>query len=149
MAHFTLKKPYWLLIFLIGVIALDWYIRAPDATARHITHVLQDQGSPQLKSYPYQFWVMKVDHGVATLSTPRNTDVPAAKMLAALYPKLDTQNPNDPAFQAAEHQLAAVQGEARAIVLSQPGIKEVQWGLDKDWLHAHFIELPEDRPPTN
>jgi hypothetical protein len=39
--------------------------------------------------------------------------------------------------------LGEVQSEARAIVLAQPGIKEVTWELDRDWLRSKFIALPE------
>ena len=50
---------------------------------------------------------------------------------------------NDPAFIATEKLLGEVQSEASAIVMAQPGIKEVRWELDRDWLRAHFIEVPE------
>ncbi len=77
------------------------------------------------------------------MSTPRNFDVPAFKALGVLYPEIDTKNPNDPAFIAAEQLLGEVQSEARSIVLSQPGIKEVRWELDHGWLAAHHIEVPQ------
>lgn len=85
---------------------------------------------------------MKVSGATAVMSTPRNVDVPAFKVLGVLYPEINTRNPNDPAFIAAEQLLGEVQSEARLIVLAQPGIKEVRWELDRDWLSKHLIELP-------
>lgn len=138
-----MKRKYWAILILVFLVWLDWYIRAPDSRARELTAVVQEQGSAKLKAYPYQFKVFKVEGGTAWLSTPRNFSVPAFKALGALYPDINVKDANDPAFIAAEKQLAEVQGEARAILLSQPGIKEVRWELDRDWLREHFIEIPE------
>ena len=38
---------------------------------------------------------------------------------------------------------SAARNLTSAIVKAQPGIKEVRWELDRDWLRAHFIEVPE------
>ena len=62
-----------------------------------------------------------------------------------LYPDINTKDTNNPAFIAVEQLLGEVQGEARAIVLAQPGIKDVTWELDREWLRKHFIEVPEKR----
>lgn len=137
-----MNKKYWAILVLFFLVGLDWYIRAPDSRSRQLTGVIEAQASAKLKSYPYPFRVMKVNGETAMLSTPRNVDVPAYRMLGVLYPEINTKNPNDPAFIAAEQLLGEVQSEARAIVLAQPGIKEVRWELDRDWLAAHYIELP-------
>ena len=96
-----------------------------------------------MKAYPYQFRVLRTQNGIAVMSTPRNFDVPAFRMLGVLYPQVDVKNPNDPAFLAIEKELAAVQSEASAIVSSQPGIKGVRWELDVSWLRSHSIEVPD------
>ncbi len=137
-----MKKKYWLILALLFLVALDWYIRAPDSRSRQLTDMIAAQASPTLKAYPYKFWVIKVDGETAFLSTPRSFEVPAFKMLAVLYPEIDTRNGNDPAFIAAEQLLGKVQAEARSIVLAQPRIKDVRWELDRDWLTAHYIEVP-------
>jgi hypothetical protein len=85
---------------------------------------------------------MRLKDGVAMLSTPRNVEVPAFRALAVLYPGVDTKNANNPAFIALEQQLGAVQSEARGIVAAQPGVKDVRWELDRDWLVSHYIEVP-------
>lgn len=140
-----MKRKHWVLLGLVFLVWLDWFIRAPDSQARDLTAVIRQQGSEQLKAYPYQFHVIRVKDGVAYLSTPRDVEVPAFKALGALFPDLNTKDPNNPAFIAAQEKLGQIQSEARVIVHAQPGIKDVRWELDKDWLAAHFIELPERR----
>jgi hypothetical protein len=136
-----LKKRYWAILVLVLMVGLDWFIRAPDSRARQLTSAIEEQASPNLKSYPYKFWVMKVTGETAFVSTPRNAQMPALKALGVMFPGVDTKNPNDPQFIAAEKLLGEVQSEARAIVLKQPGIKEVRWELDRAWLGAHQIDL--------
>lgn len=140
-----MKKRYWAILALLLLVGLDWYIRAPDSRSRQLTSAIEAQASAKLKNYPYKFHVMKVSGAngeTAVISTPRNVEVPAFKALGVLYPGIDTKNPNDPAFIAVEQLLGEVQSEARSIVLSQPGVKEVRWELDREWLAAHYIELP-------
>lgn len=137
-----MKKSYWVILILIFLVGLDWYIRAPDGRSRQLTSAIEAQASSEMKNYPYKFKVLKVSGETAYVSTPRNFDVPAFKALAVLYPDINTKNANDPAFIAAEQLLGRVQTEARSIVLAQPGIKDVQWQLDRDWLTAHAIEVP-------
>lgn len=137
-----MKKSYWVILTLVFLVGLDWYIRAPDSRSRQLTQAIETQAGKELKDYPYRFKVLKVNGDTAYLSTPRNFDVPAFKALAALFPDINTKDANNPAFIAAEQQLGRVQTEARAIVLAQPGIKEVQWQLDREWLTRHFIEVP-------
>jgi hypothetical protein len=96
-----------------------------------------------MKKYPYQFWVMRVDGGTAMLSTPRSREVPALKVLGALYPDINTRNPNDPQFIAAEKLLAEVQDEARKIIAAQPGITDVRWEQDRKWLSSRSMEMPD------
>lgn len=137
-----MKMRYWAILGLLFLVGLDWYIRAPDTRSRQLTSAIEAKASAKLNSYPYKFHVMKVEGDTAFLSTPRNVEVPAFKALGVLYPEINTKNQNDPAFIAVEQLLGEVQSEARSIVLSQPGIKEVRWELDRDWLAAHYIEVP-------
>lgn len=138
-----LKKIIWVFAVLLALFGLDWYIQAPDARSRELTAAIEAQASPKLKAYPYKFWVMKVNGATAVMSTPRNFDVPAFKFLAVLYPEINTKDANNPAFIAVEQLLGQVQDEAKAIVLAQPGIKNVSWELDREWLRKHFIEVPD------
>ena len=137
-----MKKKYWIIAILIFLVGLDWYIRAPDATSRQLTSAIEAQGSEKLKNYPYKFRVLKFSDGTAYVSSPRSFAVPAFKALAALYPDLNTKNPDNPEFIAAQKLLAEVQSEAGAIVEKQPGVKQIRWEIDRDWLSAHHIDVP-------
>lgn len=137
-----MKRKYWIVLALLFLVALDWFIRTPDARSRHLTEAIEAQGSPKLRGYPYKFRVLKTEGETAFLSTPHNDQVPAFRMLAVLYPDVDTKNPNDPAFMAVEQLLGEVESEAHAIVQGQPGVKDVRRELDREWLAAHHIEVP-------
>ena len=139
-----MKKRYLAILVLLFLVGLDWFIRAPDSRSRQLTAAIEAQASANLKNYPYRFRVMKVNGETAVVSSPRSVEVPALKVLGVLYPEINTKDPNDPAFIAAEQLLGQVQAEARSIVLAQPGIKNVHWELDRDWLVAHHVEVPQN-----
>ncbi|MCB4358192.1 hypothetical protein [Quatrionicoccus australiensis] len=138
-----LKSWQWALLVIACLVALDWAIRRPDARSRELTGIIATQGSAQLKAYPYQFHVLRVEGKTAVLSTPRSFEVPAFKVLGVLYPEINVKDHNNPAFIAVEQQLGAVQAEARNIVAAQPGIADVRWELDRQWLRQHGIEVPD------
>ena len=137
-----MKKKYLIIVVLIFLVGLDWYIRAPDATSRQLTSAIEAGGSEKLKNYPYKVRVLKFKEGTAYVRSPRSFAVPAFKALAVLYPDLNTKNPDNPDFIAAQKLLAEVQSEAGAIVQAQPGVKQVRWEIDRDWLSAHHIDVP-------
>ena len=137
-----MKKKYWVIAILVFLVGLDWYIRAPDGTSRQLTSAIETQGSEKLKGYPYKFRVLKFSEGTAYVSSPRSFAVPAFKALAVLYPDLNTKNPDNPEFIAAQKLLAEVQSEAGAIVQAQPGVERIRWEIDRDWLSAHHIDVP-------
>ncbi|HRF30143.1 MAG: hypothetical protein KUL81_02215 [Azonexus sp.] len=139
----AIKSWQWVLIVMALLVALDWVIRRPDARSRELNHILETQASQKLKDYPYQFQVLRVEGKTAVMTTPRNFDVPAFRMLGVLYPDINVKDANNPAFIAVEHQLGRMQDEAKGIVLAQPGIEQVRWELDKQWLRRKGIEVPE------
>jgi hypothetical protein len=123
--------------------AMSSWIHGTDARTRQINDALYTQASPNLRSYPYTFHVLRTAGNSAVLSTPRSFDVPAFRLLRVLYPGLDTLNSSNPEFIAAQKKLGEVQSEARLIVLSQPGISCIQWELDRQWLQDHSIDVPD------
>ena len=137
----AIKSWQWVLIVLALLVALDWAIRRPDARTRELNHILETQASQKLKDYPYQFQVLRVEGATAVMTTPRNFDVPAFRVLGVLYPDINVKDANNPAFIAVEKLLGEVQSEVQAIVLAQPGIKSVRWELDSEWLRSHGIEV--------
>jgi len=142
--NFRQIKPWqWVLIVIALLVLLDWAIRRPDSRSRELNDVLQSQASPQLKNYPYQFHVLRVEGSTAVMATPRNFQSPAFRFLAVLYPEINVKDHDNPAFIAVEKKLGQVQDEARAIVLAQAGIKDVSWELDKEWLRRNHVVVPD------
>jgi len=144
-----LKLWQWIVLVLVLFTVVSWYVHRPDDRARQLNDILEATGSPQLKSYPYEFRVLRTEGATAVMSTPRNFDVPAFKMLGALYPNIDVKNQNDPDFIKAEKALADAQFEAMTIVRTQPGINNVRWELDASWLRSHSIDVPDNALPRN
>lgn len=136
-----MKSWHWVVIVLLLLVALDWAIRRPDPVTRELNDLLIAKASPQLKAYPYQFRVIRVDGKTAVMSTPRNFDSPAFRFLGVIYPDINVKDHNNPAFIKVEQLLGKVQDEAKDIVLARPGINEVRWELDRDWLRRHGIEV--------
>ena len=141
----AMKLWHWLLIVVGLLAALDWAIQRPDSRTRELNRAIETQASQKLKDYPYPFKVLRVEGATAVMSTPRNFDAPAFRMLGVLYPDINVKDANNPAFIAVEHLLGQVQDEAKDIVLAQPGIEQVSWELDRAWLHRKGIEVPAAR----
>ncbi len=136
-----IKSWQWVLIGLALLVALDWAIRRPDPRTRELNAILETQASSQLKNYPYTFHVVRVEGSTAVMSTPRNFDSPAFRFLGVIYPDINVKDHNNPAFIEVEKLLGKVQDEAKDIVLAQPGIKDIRWELDRDWLRRRGIEV--------
>ncbi len=139
----AIKSWQWIVVVLVLLAALDWAIQRPDPQTRELNNALTREASQKLKDYPYPFQVLRVEGKTAVMTTPRNFDVPAFRMLGVLYPDINVKDANNPAFIAVEHQLGQMQDEAKGIVLAQPGIEQVRWELDKQWLRRKGIEVPE------
>ena len=139
-----LRPWQWIAIILLLAFVVDWFIQRPDSRTRTLNDAIAEQGSRELKAYPYPFHVLRVEGDTAVMGTPRSFQVPVGKFISAFRPGVNVLNTNDPAFIAAQKELASVQSEARAIVLRQPGIKSVSWEIDKRWLTSHGIEVPDE-----
>ncbi len=138
-----IKSWQWVVLVLALLVALDWSIRRPDSRTRALNSLLETKGSAQLKAYPYTFQVLRVEGNSAVMSTPRNFQSPAFRFLGAIYPDINVKDHNNPAFIEVEKLLGRVQDEAKDIVLAQPGITEVRWELDRNWLRRRGIEVAD------
>ena len=130
-----------ILLVIVGLGLIYWFGLRTDPAVQALNQAIQGKGSLELRNYPYEFSVLRLDGGVAVMATPRSPEVPVYRMIGALYPNLAGKAPNDPDFVAAQKTLAQVQAEARQIVLDQPGVSGVKWELDQNWLIAHGIQL--------
>ena len=127
----------------LGVVVLlaGWWLLRPDPRVQALNAALE--AVPALSDYPYPFRVLSVDGPVAVLSTPRSADMPAYRVLWAIDPSLRQAGLDSPAYQSAQQKLSDVQKLARKTVEAQPGIKQIHWKLDMDWLAQH-VQSPQD-----
>lgn len=137
-----LRRWQWIALAVVVVFVADWFIQRPDSRARELNAAIAAQASEHLKRYPYPFRVLRVDGKAAVMGSPRSFEVPVTRFIAVIRPEVDVLNANDPAFIAAQKDLAAAQSEALGIVQAQPGIESVRWEIDRHWLAAHGVELP-------
>ncbi|PWB57032.1 MAG: glutamate-ammonia-ligase adenylyltransferase [Nitrosomonadales bacterium] len=121
--------------------AIYWFGLRADPKVAMLNQAIETKGSPALHDYPYTFRVLRLEGTMAVMATPRSPVVPVYRMIGALYPALAGKAPDNPDFVAAEKELAKVQSEAKQIVLEQPGVTEVKWELDQNWLISHGIAL--------
>jgi hypothetical protein len=97
------------------------------------------EADPRVGSYVYQFRVVDLDNGVATLSTPRSFNVPAMRFLEIVEPSVAGKAQDDPAMIAAQQDLIDHQKRAQGLVLAQPDVERVDWQLDVKWLADHGV----------
>lgn len=123
----------------LAAVAVYWFGFRADPKADLLNQALHAKASAALREFPYAFRVERVEGDVAVMGTPRSPEVPVTRMIGAIRPGLAGKAPDDPDFVAAEKELAAVQSEARQIVLEQGVVKRVTWELDRNWLIEHNI----------
>lgn len=92
-----------------------------------------------LADYHYQFRVRSFEDGVAVISTPRSFDIPAIRFLEIIHPKLAGKAQDDPEMIAAQQDLIDHQKRAMGLILAQPGVDNVDWQLDTQWLADHGV----------
>ena len=107
------------------------------AKVRELNAVLDRDES--LSAYPYRFHVLRVEEGVAVMSSPRSASVPVPRIIKVIYPSLEGVAVTDQRYLAAQQQLAEYQGRAAKRVLSDPDIVRVRWELDEIWLRERGV----------
>lgn len=125
-----------LIVLVVGLLVLVLY---EDPRVSKLNGLLEKD--VEITDFPYPFRVISVVDGVATLSTPRSTDVPVAQVLGILFPKVAGRAPNSVEFQRAQQHLATVQTRVRELILAEPTIARVSWQLDRNWLSQHGLVL--------
>lgn len=138
-----LRLWHWIVLAVLVGFLFDWFIQRPDPMTRRLNAAIAEQASEQLKNYPYPFRVLRVIGSKAVMGSPRSYEVPVIRFISVIHPEIDVMDSNDPAFIAAQKELAAIQSEARGIVQAQPGIESVAWEIDKRWLTSHGVEVPD------
>jgi hypothetical protein len=139
MDRFTRNYAIGLAIAVAALVAI-WIASAWHPRVRVLNQLLQ--ADPYLSAYPYHFRVLSLEHGIATMSTPRSFDFPVIRFLAIIHPELARAAPDDPQMMAAQQDLVNHQKKAQALISRQPDVKAVRWQLDTEWLSNHGVRLP-------
>ncbi len=98
----------------------------------------------RLSTYPYNFRVLRLENGVATMTTPRSAEFPAYRALGLLFPSLDGLPQDDARLMQGQLDMAKLQEYAKGLVLDTESVKHVAWELDTQWLDRHGIEIIPD-----
>lgn len=135
MDRFT--RNYLIILAVIGFVVLVLALYE-DPLVSDLNALLEDD--KEVASYPYQFRVLRLKNGIATMSTPRSTAFPVYRALGILYPHLAGRSQDDPDLMKAQQELARIQKRAQAIVMESPSVNSVRWELDKNWLARHGVQ---------
>jgi hypothetical protein len=131
------NKQQIIIVFALFIgLGLFWFLKQ-DPILNQLNAALK--ADPALQAYPYQFHTLKVENGVATLGSPRSPEVSVLQFFNIAKPNLDTSNPDSPTMIAAQKELAQVQEKAAKLAKAQPGIKDVQWEIDRNWYASHGL----------
>lgn len=136
----TFTRNYSIVLGILVIALAAWWLSSiwqPEVWA--INDQLEEDA--KLADYPYQFRVQHLEDGVATISSPRNFQVPAMRFLEVIHPELAGLAQDDPKVVAAQEDLIEHQKHAQNRVLSQPEVDSVTWELDVQWLADHGVQV--------
>jgi hypothetical protein len=136
MDRFT--RNYSIVLGVIFLIALVWALYE-DPLVSDLNDLIEQDAD--IAGYPYQFQVLRIQNGIAVMSTPRSSEFPVYRALGVLFPHLSNRSQDNPDIMKAQQELARIQKRAQAIVMDSGKVKSVRWELDKDWLSQHGILL--------
>ena len=106
---------------------------------REINNQLESIG--EIKDFPYQFKVLRINNGIATLNSPISTDLPCGKIIGVIFPSIKGKSLLSPEYQEAQKLLARVQMRVGDTVKSDPDINKIIWELDRSWLIQNGVSL--------
>lgn len=106
---------------------------------KELNHQLQS--NKEIKQFPYQFKVLRVNNGTATLNSPVSTELPCGKVIEIIFPSIRGKSLLSPEFQKAKNSLAKIQILLANMVKSDPEITKIIWELDRPWLIQNGVSL--------
>ena len=136
MDRFT--RNYSIILGVIILIALTWALYE-DPEVSDLNELLEQDS--EVTGYAYQFQVLRIQSGIAIMSTPRSSEFPVYRALGILFPNLANRAQDNPDVMKAQQELARIQKRAQAIVMESGKVNSVRWELDKDWLNLHGVQL--------
>ena len=131
----------YLVVFAAVVIAgLLWWLSSIDHRVSELNDMLE--ADETISAYPYEFRVIALDNGIASMSSPRSAKMSAIQGLRILFPELHDESAVSPKMEAAQKELARVQSHAAGLVSEQPDVRSVRWVLDEQWLAGFGVYVP-------
>jgi len=136
MDRFT--RNYSIVLGVIFLVVLVWALYE-DPQVSDLNAILEQDS--EVAGYTYKFQVLRLQNGIATMSTPRSSNFPVHRALGILFPHLANRAQDNPDVMEAQQELARIQKRAKAIVMESAKVNSVRWELDKNWLSQHGIQL--------
>jgi nitrogen fixation-related uncharacterized protein len=131
-------RNYSIILGAIVLVVLVWALyEDPEVSA---LNDLLEQNST-VAGYPYRFKVLRLQNGIAIVSTPRSVEFPVHRALGILFPNLANRAQDNPDVMQAQQALAEIQKQVKAIVMKSEKVNSIRWELDKNWLSQHGITL--------
>ena len=130
-----------LLLAVAGLILFKIFYLPSDVRALN-ARLKQDE---QLSAYPYQFRVLRLENGVATVTSPRSASVSVPMIIRFIDPSLTGVSVTDERYFAAQKTLAETQALAHSILVSEPNVERVIWALDEAWLRSNGVTMPASK----
>lgn len=131
-------RNYSIILGVIALFVLVWVLYE-DPQVSDLNDLLEQDSA--VAGYPYRFKVLRLQNGIAIVSTPRSSDFPVHRALGILFPNLANRAQDNPDVMQAQQTLAEIQKQVKAIVMKSDKVKGIRWELDKNWLSQHGINL--------
>jgi hypothetical protein len=138
MDRFTRNYSIALAAIVLGLLVF-WIVSTWNPRVAELNKILK--ADAELADYAYPFRVVKLDDGVATLSSPRSFELPAMTYLAVIDPSLANKPQDDPDMIAAQNQLIHHQKRAQSLIQGESDVTSVRWQLDRDWYTKRGIDV--------
>lgn len=138
----SFTRNYTVGLVVVVVLALGWLWLGGDERVDELNEILATDSD--LSDYPYQFRVLSLENGIATMSSPRSAEVAAMQFLRTAYPELSKTAADHPDMMAAQDLLAKTQSRAQMLIADQFDIKAVRWEIDERWFNEHGVFLMLD-----
>lgn len=141
MDEFT--KRYALILAAVTVLGLAWWVFNRDNVAGDVNTTLERDA--ELADYPYTFRVVRIDEGVATVTSPRSARVSVMQFLREAFPELADIPVDHPDMTAAQERLVAMQSRAAEIISDRAEVHTIDWQIDEEWYSSRGVYIDTAR----
>ncbi len=127
----------------VVILVVAWNLLSRDPRIGELNQLLAEDH--ELGEFPFHFRVVKLENGIATVTSPRSAQVPVMQFLRAAYPELASVSVDDPRMMEAQAVLVKKQSRAAEVIKSEADIGAIRWQVDERWFEERGVRL-ETRP---